>query len=308
MAGSRLRRPSAAENAGGDGDRHQPDRGRGQRVSAPRGILFGTHGGACVAGSCAGEADLSADGSERDHRGRGLAAGFPCIPFGTDRRPVLFTANLIILDEWAFQQYAEEIWTSGFPTVNRPGGGQVIGLSTMRLGTLFARLWQEGDAFHRIFLPWDTETRGGMGNGMKRRGGWKAATPDFAGMTPFIYSLLPETADCSTGNAEDLGHTPNIALEVLNDGPQFYGLDGNLVPEGGTFYLVGKLTYKKDNSKSEVVRVFQQDYNTTANLSINSLAKAYNTVPDLINPRLELALAVDIDWKAGLVIDVPIGD
>ena len=97
-------------------------------------------------------------------------------------------------------------------------------------------------------------------------------------------------------------------LEVLNDGPQFYGLDGNLVPEGGTFYLVGKLTYKKDNSKSEVVRVFQQDYNTTANLSINSLAKAYNTVPDLINPRLELALAVDIDWKAGLVIDVPIGD
>lgn len=135
-----------------------------------------------------------------------------------------------------------------------------------------------------------------------------AATPDFAGMTPFIYSLLPETADCSTGNAEDLGHTPNIALEVLNDGPQFYGLDGNLVPEGGTFYLVGKLTYKKDNSKSEVVRVFQQDYNTTANLSINSLAKAYNTVPDLINPRLELSLAVDINWKAGLVIDVPIGD
>lgn len=135
-----------------------------------------------------------------------------------------------------------------------------------------------------------------------------AATPDFAGMTPFIYSLLPETADCSTGSAEDLGHTPNIALEVLNDGPQFYGLDGNLVPEGGTFYLVGKLTYKADSGKSEVVRVFQQDYNTTANLSINSLANAYNTVPDLINPRLELALAVDINWKAGLVIDVPIGD
>ena len=59
---------------------------------------------------------------------------------------------------------------------------------------------------------------------------------------------------------------------------------------------------------SEVVRVFQQDYNTTANLSIYSLAKAYNTVPDLSNPRLDLALAVDIDWKAGLVIDVPSGD
>ena len=38
------------------------------------------------------------------------------------------------------------------------------------------------------------------------------------------------------------------------------------------------------------------------------VANAYNTVPDLINPRLELALAVDLDWQAGLVIDVPIGD
>ncbi|HIZ26025.1 hypothetical protein [Barnesiella sp. An55] len=134
-----------------------------------------------------------------------------------------------------------------------------------------------------------------------------AATPDFAGMTPFMYSLLPETADCSTGTTNP-GQTPNIALEIYNDGPQFYGLDGNVIPEGGTFYLVGKLTYVKDNNKTEVVRVFQQDYNTTANLTISSLANAYNTVPDLINPRLELSLAVDIDWQAGLVLDVPLGD
>ena len=135
-----------------------------------------------------------------------------------------------------------------------------------------------------------------------------ATTPAFTSINPFMYCLLPETADCSTGNAETLGHTPNIALEILNDGPQFYGLDGNLIPEGGTFYLVGKLTYKADSGKAEVVRVLQQDYNTTANLTISSLAKAYNTVPDLINPRLELALAIDIDWKAGLILDVPLGD
>lgn len=135
-----------------------------------------------------------------------------------------------------------------------------------------------------------------------------ATAPDFSGINPLMYCLLPETADCSTGVADDPGHTPNIALEILNDGPQFYGLDGNLIPEGGTFYLAGKLTYKADPSKSEVVRVFQQDYNTTANLTISSLAKAYNTVPDLINPRLELSLAIDIDWKAGLILDVPLGD
>lgn len=135
-----------------------------------------------------------------------------------------------------------------------------------------------------------------------------ATTPSYTGMSPLMYCLLPETADCSTGTADDLGHTPNIALEILNDGPQFYGLDGNLIPEDGTFYLVGKLTYAQDASKTEVTRVFQQDYNTIVNLTISSLAKAYNTVPDLINPRLELALAVDINWKAGLVLDVPLGD
>ena len=135
-----------------------------------------------------------------------------------------------------------------------------------------------------------------------------ATAPSYTGINPLMYCLLPETADCSTGSADDLGHTPNIALEILNDGPQFYGLDGNLIPEGGTFYLVGKLTYAQDASKTEVTRVFQQDYNTIVNLTISSLAKAYNTVPDLINPRLELALAVDINWKAGLVLDVPLGD
>src|SRR5690606_13605286 len=35
-----------------------------------------------------------------------------------------FTANLVILDEWAFQQFAEEIWTAAYPTINRPTGGQ----------------------------------------------------------------------------------------------------------------------------------------------------------------------------------------
>lgn len=133
-----------------------------------------------------------------------------------------------------------------------------------------------------------------------------ATAPDYDGIAPFMYCLLPETADCTSGNAEDPGHTPNIALEIYNDGPQFYGLNGNVVPEDGTFYLVGKLVY--NSNVADVTRVLQQDYNTTVNLTISSLAKAYNTVPDLINPRLELALAVDVDWKQGIIIDVTLGE
>ena len=63
-----------------------------------------------------------------------------------------FTGNILLLDEWAFQEAAEEIWTSAYPTINRPTGGKVIGLSTIKKGTLFESLWIEENAFHKIFL------------------------------------------------------------------------------------------------------------------------------------------------------------
>ncbi|MFA5715097.1 MAG: hypothetical protein WC998_05130 [Candidatus Paceibacterota bacterium] len=71
-----------------------------------------------------------------------------------------FTANLVILDEWAFQQWAREIWKAAFPSINRSTGGQVIGLSTIERGTLFEEMWRDKDsAFEKIFLPWFTDPR-----------------------------------------------------------------------------------------------------------------------------------------------------
>jgi hypothetical protein len=73
------------------------------------------------------------------------------------------TANLVILDEWAFQQWAREIWASAYPTINRPSGGQVIGLSTAKRMTLFEEIWRKAtqgvNTFARVFLPWDTDPR-----------------------------------------------------------------------------------------------------------------------------------------------------
>lgn len=63
-----------------------------------------------------------------------------------------FTGNILLIDEWAFQEFADEIWTSAYPTINRPTGGKVIGLSTIKKGTLFEKLWNEPNAFHKIFL------------------------------------------------------------------------------------------------------------------------------------------------------------
>lgn len=63
-----------------------------------------------------------------------------------------FTANILLIDEWAFQEYASEIWTAAYPTVNRPTGGKVIGISTIKLGTLFEQLWRQENNFKKIFI------------------------------------------------------------------------------------------------------------------------------------------------------------
>lgn len=74
-----------------------------------------------------------------------------------------FTANLVILDEWAYHQFAHEIWDSAYPTVNRPTGGQVIGISTADMGTLFEEIWNDAmrgeNDFFPLFLPWHTDPR-----------------------------------------------------------------------------------------------------------------------------------------------------
>lgn len=73
---------------------------------------------------------------------------FPASP-GAGRS---FTANILLLDEWAFQEYAAEIWDSAYPTINRPGGGKVIGLSTIKLGSKFYDLWTTENNFNKIFI------------------------------------------------------------------------------------------------------------------------------------------------------------
>lgn len=99
------------------------------------------------------------------------------------------------------------------------------------------------------------------------------------------------------------GTNVNFALELTNNtGKAFTGVDG-IVPAGARFYLVGELEPQTSVANN---RVFEQAYNTKANVTINSLAHAYNCIPDLKNPKLELGLSVNLEWTAGLVDDVTI--
>ena len=66
-----------------------------------------------------------------------------------------FTADLLIFDEWAFQQFDRAIWTAALPVVNRPLSGQIIGVSTIKRGSLFEELYTTPDnGFFKIFIPW----------------------------------------------------------------------------------------------------------------------------------------------------------
>lgn len=99
------------------------------------------------------------------------------------------------------------------------------------------------------------------------------------------------------------GTNVNFALELTNNtGNAFTGVDG-IVPDGAKFYLVGQLVPQADKADN---KVFAQAYNTKANVTISSLAHAYNCIPDLKNPKLELGLSVKLEWAEGLVQDVTI--
>lgn len=109
------------------------------------------------------------------------------------------------------------------------------------------------------------------------------------------------------GRSEATQEKVNVAIELTNNSnAAFRGKDG-IVPIGGKFYLVGEL----DPSKHTITgidhpAVFMSDYQTTLNLTIKSLAKAYNTIPDLRSTKLQFGMSVDLAWKTGIVFNVNI--
>lgn len=132
-----------------------------------------------------------------------------------------------------------------------------------------------------------------------------AYATDFSGVAVSSYVLgLPTQVVTAASQA-----VVNIALEITNNGPAFYGKAVNgqpaIIPSGATFYLVGQLDpYTTGGSAPN--QVFASDYYTTANFNISSLQGAYATLPDLTSAQLEFALKVDLTWQQGIVIDAEI--
>lgn len=94
-----------------------------------------------------------------------------------------------------------------------------------------------------------------------------------------------------------------IALEFLNDsGTDFRGKGGVIYP-GTKFYLMGRIkpgdtnvTVGADVPEYVTQRVFTRDYVTTVSTKVESLANAYNVLPNILGGRLELGVTLTPDW------------
>ena len=129
------------------------------------------------------------------------------------------------------------------------------------------------------------------------------------GNNPAAYTLVLETAKETK--------KVRVALEFINsltikkgdtDVPvDFYGVNDQIIPYGTKFYLIGELDLDALTGDAKVIdQIFKQDYLTKMQLTVGSLKNAYNVVPDLRTPKLELGLAVNLEWQAGNIFQVTI--
>ena len=126
------------------------------------------------------------------------------------------------------------------------------------------------------------------------------------GGTPFYLKF----GDPASGPFETLalqnedGKDVTIMLELENQsGKNFKGEDG-IVYKGTKFYLTGqvKLSGGSDTSvsaseKDDVKkRVFTQDHTTTVTMKVQTLAHAYNVMPNILSGRLAIGVDIKLDW------------
>ena len=90
-----------------------------------------------------------------------------------------------------------------------------------------------------------------------------------------------------------------VALEFTNNSGEEFKGSGGTIQKGTKFYLVGEIDpdeFKEDSREEIRDRVFTQDYTTTLNIKITGLEKAYNVVPNLLSPRLEMGIELVPKW------------
>ena len=97
-----------------------------------------------------------------------------------------------------------------------------------------------------------------------------------------------------------------FALEFENNsGQDFQGADGRIFKDT-KFYLVGTIEIPTGQTEDWQKRAFTKNYITQGIVRINSLQQAYPYLPDLLDPRLEIAVKLVPNWIQSTTTNVPL--
>ena len=111
-----------------------------------------------------------------------------------------------------------------------------------------------------------------------------------------VHTLVVQTEDAQN---------VHVALEFQNNsGSDFYGANSCRVAAGSKFYLIATLEYTSGTGAS-LPAVFVHDHVTKVTFSINSLSKAYNTIPELRDPQLEIGVIAQLEWVQATPAEIP---
>ena len=143
--------------------------------------------------------------------------------------------------------------------------------------------------------------------------------------------IFPDPADdlfdYILGLSTEKGQNIQLAMELVNNCPDFQGADG-VIAHGATFYLVANLELDP-NSSTDIRQIFSKANSTQVNLTIvsgwpdnngdgipdpdpdehgnpqpvNGLATATYGMPSLEIPHPTVGLSVDLSWGEGLWFD-----
>jgi hypothetical protein len=108
-----------------------------------------------------------------------------------------------------------------------------------------------------------------------------------------VQTLLLQTVE---------GAPVHFALEFRNNtGYKRRCQQGDILP-WCKFYIAGVMTLEAGSGATQpshevLTSVFSRDHKTTVKVRIESLQNAYNTVPDLHSPQLEIGLVTEMNWE-----------
>lgn len=96
------------------------------------------------------------------------------------------------------------------------------------------------------------------------------------------------------------GENVTIIFEFENkSNKSFYGVNQQIIYPNTRFYMVGTITAPTyDNTNDYTRRVFTQDYVTTVDAALSSLAGAYNVLPNILSSNLEIGVETTPQWIA----------